>query len=292
MRFDTLLGTDPVTTDPVVFDAEYPAEHFVTHFISAGTVVHASIWVAQGKEPKGTVIISPEGMGGDRLFSLIIPLMNAGLNVFTYQPRGMWDGVIKYTMLSSIDDVHAAVKFLETSDEIGKRTPGGRGYRVDPCKIGVLGLSGGGGTASFVACAENDAIDFAIAIGPANHELHRDLSIIDQGKELFDFVVAETAGRMDVEKRALGMKSEELDRLSIITQAPNLVNEKLLLIGAAHDTITPIESCHEPIVKALREAGATRLTDVILDSDHNFLNARIALARLVISWLRSEGVTR
>jgi hypothetical protein len=253
-------------------------------------VVHASIWVAQGKHPKATVVISPQAFGGDRLESLIIPLLNAGVNVFTFHPRGMWDGNGEYSPLRSMDDIHAAVEFLRSSDANGKRTPAGNGYRVDPSRVGVLGLSGGGGTVGFATCAENAAIGFAIAIAPANHELHRDLRILDQGKEVFDFVKAETAGRVDIEKRARSMQQEDIERISIIAQASNLINKKLLLVGASHDTVTPIESCHDLIVKALQDAGATRLTEVILDSDHLFLNTRIALARLVISWLRSEAL--
>src|SRR4051794_6686164 len=290
MSFHPLTDTDPVTTDPALTDPEFPAEHFVTHFFSKGSVVHALVWIAQGRGAKATVIISPQAFGGDRLESLIIPLLNAGVNVLTFHPRGMWDGNGEYSPLSALDDVHAAVEFLRTAEENGKRTSAGNGYRVDPARIGVLGLSGGGGTVGFVSCAENEAINFAIALAPANYELHRDLTILDHGSAAFDFVKSETAGRVDVEKRARAMRPEEIDRLSIITQAPKLVDKKLLLVAGSQDSITPVEYCHRPIVEGLENAGAAGLTEVVLDSDHFFLNKRVALARLVISWLRSEVV--
>jgi hypothetical protein len=279
-----------VTNDPPLWDPYYPVGGGVTHFMSAGSVVHASFKIAQGKKPKASVIIPPHAYGWTGMESLMAPLVNAGVNVFTFHPRGMWDNESEYTLISAIDDVHSAVEFLRTSEAAGKKTALGHGYRVDPDKIGVLGLSGGGATVGLAAAAENEAINFAVAIAPANHELHRDLSILDAGKETFDFIKAETAGRVDVEKRARGMQPAEVDRLSSVARARELVNKKVLLIGAAKDRATPIESCHLPIVKAFRDVGATHFTDAIIDTDHSFSGAEIALARLVISWLRDESI--
>src|SRR4051812_47348360 len=102
MSFNPLADTDPVTTDPPFGDPAFPAEHFVTHFLSRGSVVHTSMWIAQGSHLKATVIISPQAFGGDRLESVIIPLLSAGVNVLTFQPRGMWDGAFEYSPLSAL----------------------------------------------------------------------------------------------------------------------------------------------------------------------------------------------
>lgn len=50
---------DSAVCDPSVLDPDFPFEQFVTHFISQGSVVHASVWIAQGQEPKGTLILTP-----------------------------------------------------------------------------------------------------------------------------------------------------------------------------------------------------------------------------------------
>jgi len=284
---------DPIATDPLVYDQEYPPEHFVTSFRSGGAAVQASVWTAQGKELKASVVLGCTSFGGDRLESLIIPLLHAGLNVLTFHPRGMWDANSVYSMIGALEDVHSAVEFLRSSDMMGKRTPRGNGYRVDTAKIGGLGLSGGGGTLGVVAAAEDEAIDFAIAVAVCSFPPYRGLPMdefIEQRRKSFDFVMAETAGRIDGERRLRSMTPDEMDRLSIITQAPKLVNKKLLLVGGARDTGFPLEHHHFPIVNALRDAGATRLKDVTLDADHLFLQARIALARVVIAWLRSEQI--
>lgn len=50
MNFDALMDIDHVTTDPSILDPDFPPQTFVTHFMSAGTAVHASMWLAQGEE--------------------------------------------------------------------------------------------------------------------------------------------------------------------------------------------------------------------------------------------------
>ena len=51
-RFDLNALMDPVVEDPYVVDYDFPFEQFVTHFTSGGSPVHATVWIAQGPEPK------------------------------------------------------------------------------------------------------------------------------------------------------------------------------------------------------------------------------------------------
>lgn len=288
MAYDPQQGADYVVNDPPFLDPEFPSEHFVTHFKSQASVVHALVWIAGGRDTKGCVIISPQAFGGDRMESLIIPLLSSGISVITFQPRGMWDGQHTYSLISALDDLRAAVAFVRTADSAGKKTKAGKSYRIDPERIAVLGVSGAGGTVSFGACTELDDLRFGVAIAPANHELYRDMSVADIPKEMFEFVRTETAGRVDVYSRLQTMTKAEIDRLSIIHNVPRLLSKTLLLIGATHDIVTPVADCHLPIARAFREAGAQNFTEVMLEGDHLLLGRRIALAQVVISWLRSE----
>lgn len=288
MTFDPYAVADYVVTDPPLLDPEFPAEHLVTHFMSHGSTVHALVWIAQGREPKGCVVNSSQAFGGDRLESLIIPLLNVGISVMMFHPRGMWDNTHKYSLISALDDLLCAVEFMRTADAAGKKTQKGKSYRIDPERIAVLGLSGAGGSVSFAACNELDYLRFGVAIAPANHELYRDMSRADVPKEMFDWLKNETAGRVDVYTRLRNMTVEEINRLSAIHNVRGLLSKKLLLIGATNDESTPLARCHIPIMQAFREAGAKNLTEVIMEADHLFLAKRVALARLVTSWLRSE----
>lgn len=286
--FDVHGIADFVVTDPPLYDPEYPPEHFVSHFTSKGEPVHALLWIAQGRESKGCVIISPQAFGGDRLESLIIPLLNVGISVMTFQPRGMWDTNQKYSLVSQIDDLCAGVEFIRTADERGKTTPTGHAYRIDPDRIAVLGLSGAGGSISFAACSEIDHLKYAVAIAPTNHELFRDMSVADIPEDTFRWLKEESAGRIDVISRLHSQTSADIDRLSIIHHIPELLSKKLLLVGAKYDDITTLKDCHIPIANAFRQAGATNMTEIIFETDHLFLSKRIALARLLVAWLREE----
>lgn len=288
VAFDVRAGGDFVTNDPAVFDPDFPPEQFVTYFESKGSVVHTTMWIATGPEPKPCVIVSPQVFGGDRLESLILPLLNSGIHVCTFHPRGMWDGENEFGFISALDDINAAVEFLRTSEERGCLTTMGKPYRIDPARIAVTGLSGGGGSLSLASCAENQHIHAAVAIAPGNFDLNRGPDGIAPVRQFFDAMKARSHGRIDLEKWLTALSESDFDRISPISQAPNLKHKPVLLIGGYRDVVTPIAVCHRPIAEAIRVAGATRFTDVILESDHGFLTKRIALARLIISWLKLE----
>jgi uncharacterized protein len=286
-RFDPRCGIDYTVNDPAVIDPDFPPEQFVTYFESHGSIVHATMWVATGPEPKPCVIISPQIFGGDRLESLIIPLLNSGIHVFTFHPRGMWDGQ-QFGFISALEDIHAAVEYLCTSAKLDRRTTMGKPYRVDPKRIAVTGLSGGGGSLGLASCAENPDISAVAAIAPGNFELNRGKDGITPVREFFDAIKARSAGRIDMEAWLTCLSDADFDRISPICQAAKLVDKPVLLIGGYRDVVTPIDVCHRPIADAIKSAGAKRFTEVILESDHGFLTKRLALARLLISWLKTE----
>lgn len=288
-KFELNRFFDPVVCDPPVLDPDFPCEQFVTHFMSQGSVVHATVWIAQGQDAKGTVILSPQWYGGDRLESVIIPIMAAGINVMTFHPRGMWDNQHKYSLMGAVDDLLAAAALIRSaagSDDI--RTLKGHPWRTDPGRIAVMGLSGGGGNVSLSACAEDPLIQSVIAVAPnAMIGAHRQ-EAMQQLKGHADIMKAITAGRVDLEGALTAMTPAEFDRMSPIVQAPRLVEKNVLLVGASRDTVSPLETSHKPIAKAMRDAGVRAFDEVILDSDHTFLTKRIALAQLMIGWLRQR----
>jgi dienelactone hydrolase len=279
---------DYTVTDPEFLDAGFPPEQFVTYFKSGGATVHAMMWTANGPELKPCVVLSPQIFGGDRLESLIVPLLSSGISVCTFHPRGMWDRQHEFSFVTALDDLLAAAEFMRTVDSSDRRTLRGNPYRIDPERVVVAGLSGGGGSLSLAACAEDPGIVGAIAVAPGNYELYREPGSIAAGREFYDYISKLSDGRIDVEKWLVKLSPADFDRISPIAQAKRLLNKKVLLIGGDRDITTPIEHCHRPIAAAIRSAGVREFTEVILEADHSFLTKRIALSRLIISWLQSE----
>lgn len=286
--FSTNNLIDPATCDPCVLDPDFPFEQFVTHFMSQGSAVHATVWIAQGRELKGTVILAPQWYGGDRLESAIIPLMTAGINVMTFHPRGMWDGQHRYTLTGAVDDLLAAAEYVRSTGADTIKTPRGHGWRTDPSRIAVMGLSGGGGNVSLSACAEDPLIQSAIAVAANSMTVASTAEAMEQAQAQFEVVKARTAGRVDVGGAMQAMTPDDYDRMRPTVRAQHLIDKNILLVGALRDIVAPLDTCHKPIARAMRDAGVRTFDEVILDTDHNFLTKRIALARLMIQWLRDR----
>lgn len=290
-----IYNHDYVTTDPCVRDPLYPPYFASTSFMSDGTAVQATIWVAQGKGAKGCVVISPQIYGGENVESAIPALQSAGIHVLTFHPRGMYDNRNRYTIGGAVDDIHAAVAWLRSNGGVHEPYNGyGNFCEIDTSRIALMGCSGGGGAASFAVAAEDPLVNFAIALAPSNPELLRGGNVPgerERAEELdqhFAKVKKATAGRIDLADILQQTSQSDLDRVSIIKRAPDLVSKTMLIISGSYCTFTPVDLNHRPIVDALRAAGAQRLTDIILETDALFISKRIALARIITTWLKKE----
>lgn len=286
---------DYIMEDPCILDPDYPAYFFSTSFMSGGSPVQATMWVAQGPEAKGCVVISPQIYSGDNMESAVPALLSAGIHVLAFHPRGLFDTQNLYTLGGAIDDIKAAVAWL--SDNGGAHESGddyGSAFTVDPNRIAVMGASGGGGCASFAAAAESPNINVAIALSPANIERHRGPDAAVEPEEAehmtrhFATVKKQTAGRIDLPELMQRTPQSDLDRLSIIRRAPELAAKSLLVIGGSWCRHAPIDLTHRPIVEALRQAGAKKLTDIILETNAQYLTKRIAVTRIIVSWLKND----
>lgn len=286
--FDANALIDSSVSDPCVLDADFPCEQFVTHFISDGSIVHATVWVAQGSQRRGTVILSPQWYGGDRLESVIIPLMTAGINVMTFHPRGMWDNQHRYSLTSAVDDILAGAAYVRSTASGEALTMQGKPWRTDPARIAVMGLSGGGANAGLAACAEDSEIGSVIAVAPNSMEAVLTPAEMEQASQRDERVTMMSGGRIQLAATLQGMRPADFDRLRPSARAPELIDKNILLVGGLRDTVSPLDSSHRPIAKAMRDAGVRAFDEVILDSDHSLLTKRIALARLTVEWLRQR----
>jgi fermentation-respiration switch protein FrsA (DUF1100 family) len=71
-------------------------------------------------------------------------------------------------------------------------------------------------------------------------------------------------------------------------RASDLATRPLLLVAGTRDELAPKAEHHDPLVAALEEVGAERLTEVVYDDDHYFSAHRVDLARRLVDWQRAE----
>jgi fermentation-respiration switch protein FrsA (DUF1100 family) len=74
------------------------------------------------------------------------------------------------------------------------------------------------------------------------------------------------------------------DDSTLVERASDLATRPLLLVAGPRDNLAPKAVFHDPLVAALREAGAMRLTEVVYDDDHAFSAHRVTLARQIVEW--------
>jgi len=90
--------------------------------------------------------------------------------------------------------------------------------------------------------------------------------------------------RFDVEA---GLK-EFVDRQDVYglrENAANLADRSILLIGGWEDEQITIEQFILPLYRALRGAGAAKVTFLVYHTDHDFSNVRQRLASDIAGWL-------
>jgi hypothetical protein len=284
--FAPVAGVDYATTDSAYYDPDYPPMHFPHVFMSKGKPIQSFMWLANGKEAKGCVILSPQAYGGDSLDSLVPALVGSGINVLRFNPRGMWDDEQEYSFTGALEDLHAAVAFLRQNGGQHTVPPGtgpARPFHIDVNRIAVLGKSGGGGMVGWIAAAENPNLNTVITVSPA--ELLRP-PLPEAYLKTFSDLKTSTAGRIDLLSLLNKLTPADFERFSMTKAAPRLVNKNVLLIGSVgRDYLRDI---HRPIVQSMDKAGAKHFSNVILEADEYYLTARVALARLVVSWLKTE----
>jgi len=276
-----LHAFDPVTDDLPHFDVDHPPVIGEISFQSDGAHLNAIVYVAQGPGPHPTVLLLHGFPGNERNLDLAQAIRRAGWNVVFFHYRGAWGSGGTFSFLHVIEDVGEVAAAIHQSAFA-------EAHRIDVDRLALVGHSMGG-FASLVAGAELDAVDCIVSIAGANlGGLAR--SIAEDPEAAAGF--AESVDGWSGPIKGPGGKAlvEEItrhaDRFETTSHVEQLAAKKLLLIAGARDVVTPADMHHTPLVEALERGGADSLEASIFElADHSFSGQRIALARLITTWL-------
>lgn len=274
----TPARTDPVSEDPPA--QEPPATMGGVRFQSAGANLNGVLYEAGGPGPHPTLLMLHGFPGNELNADIAQAVRRAGWNALIFHYRGSWGSEGDFGFAHVIEDSETVFAALREPDFA-------RAHRIDPARVSVFGHSMGGFAALHTGARRPEA-RCVLSIAGAN--------MGSIGGNLADPAVASVvAARFqawgegyirDVSGTALVAEllanAAGFDTLAL---APRLARRPLLLVTGLADDVTPTPTSHDPLVAALRTAGATGLREVRLDADHAFSGARVQLAREVIRFL-------
>jgi uncharacterized protein len=280
------VGNHPATADPAVVHPAFPPAMRELSFTSGGSKLNGLMYVANGPGPHPTVVLLHGYAGNERNLDLAQAIRRAGVNVLYFNYRGTWGSGGEFSVAHALQDIARAVELVRSEEWASA-------YRADPTRVALVGHSFGGFLGA-IATAENDDVAcFAFLAGP-------DLGAIglqarqDQGARAG--MVSALDRDMDAEGgpiqgNARRVVNEVVDRAEewlLPARAPALATRPLLMVAGTRDEAVPKASHHDRVIAALREAGAARLTELVLDDDHAFSAHRVELARRLVDWQRTE----
>jgi pimeloyl-ACP methyl ester carboxylesterase len=271
--------TDPITTDPPR-DPAFPATTPAVTFHSGGEALLGVLHVPAGPGPHPVVVLLHGFPGIERNFDLAQVLRRAGYASLVFHYRGSWGVGGTWSWGHVLEDSSAVVAALRDQEFAAA-------HRLDPERVALVGHSLGGfaalmtaGTEPAVAAVASIAgCDFGAlaALCRADPEIRADW-VAAFAAELGP--LRGTSGEALVAELEAAGESWRLAGL-----APRLAQRPVLLVGAGHDTVTPLELHHEPLVTAYRAYPVERLEHHVFATDHALSDHRVALARTILRFL-------
>jgi pimeloyl-ACP methyl ester carboxylesterase len=272
--------------DPVAMDApraEPPASSPELQFQSGGTHLNAVAYLAAGPGPHPTAILLHGFPGNERNLDLAQVLRRAGWNAFFFHYRGAWGSGGEFSFGNALEDVAAVVAALREPVFAAQ-------YRVDRERIVLIGHSMGG-AAALISAAELAEVRCVASLAGGNlGALARGLAANPEASERAAARFESWGeGRINGSGAALVAElAANAARFELTARAPALAAKPVLLVAGARDDVTPPAQHHAPLVAALRAQPGAQLSELTLDVDHAFSEARVALARGLLGWLEAS----
>ena len=265
---------DPVSQDPVVLDKKHPPLVHEVEVDSSNVSLYGKVYSAQGTAMRPAVLIARVYPDMTSSADLALTLQRAGYNAMLFHYRGAWGMGGSFSLENSFQDLKAAVFFLRSG-------PKSREMLIDADKVILLGFSFGGPIALRLA-AEDAAIRGVLQLDGTDFRgipgLHGQ-ALAKYAAELITVAIPGAIGR-----QVLADIAANMPRWDPATYAPGLRGKDVFLLWASQGHGKEMRdfgpSLHEIY------AATARVTETIFDTDHDFSDHRIAVARATLAWLK------
>ncbi len=281
-----VASTNPVTTDPVSIDPEYPPTTVELDFNSHGSALNGHFYLAGGAGPHPTVIMLHGFPGYEKNLDIAQAIRRAGFNVLFFHYRGAWGSEGSFSLSNVIEDAQAASAFVRSPDSIAK-------YRIDPKRISFVGHSMGG-FAALAAAAKDKQVGCVIGLSPADYGIRGSMfegeSAAQARAGFAAYVDGEhLLGRGSLKgtsgKKLLAEIANNMEAFSVWKQAGEFSGRNVFLLAAKDDTVLPPDVYHKALVAAFKQADDVSLTHKLMEGDHSYSWTRLALTQEVVKWL-------
>lgn len=277
------MSYDPISQDPPQIDLNYPAKMLPVKFFSQGSMLNGILYAPQGVGPHPTILLLHGFPGHERNFDLAQIFRRAGYNVMVFHYRGAWGSEGDFRFTHVLEDVETAIHYLQDNET-------SQLYNIDTDNIIVIGHSMGGWVALHLA--GRGLVKRVASIAGVNLGLWGELIADSKEAQAFSlrFFESSLPPLSGVTANALiDEVVQNADFFDTFKYADTLSQLDVLLVAGERDDGVPPPLHHAPLVTLLERKNASRLSHTILDADHGFNDKRIALARLLLDWLESDG---
>jgi pimeloyl-ACP methyl ester carboxylesterase len=258
-----------IFTDPPA-DRDHPAAMQVLHIPSHGVNINGLIYSPPGAGPHPTLVICHGLPGNEKNLDLAQAVRRAGWNAVTFNYRGSWGSPGQFRFAHNPQDAAAVLAFLRTPTNAAK-------YGIDTQRMVLAGHSMGGWVAALTGKRDTHLAGIIlISMG--------DMSLI--GAMPPDKGIAEMADNMEALAgvTAQSMYAEVKAHEKEFRAGNAAVGlSKLPLLALTSDD--GLQGHTDELVKAIKAAGGTRITEVHGSTDHGWSDHRIALETNVIQRL-------
>ncbi|HTT33900.1 MAG TPA: alpha/beta fold hydrolase [Methylomirabilota bacterium] len=261
-----------VTTDPAP-DKDFPPSMEAPDILSHGSRLNAVLYIASGRGPHPVVLLMHGFPGNEKNLDLAYSLYRAGWNVLIPHYRGAWGSAGNFSFSNAIEDTHTAIQFMRDAENAKK-------YRSDPKRIVLIGHSMGGFMVASAA-AHDPEVAGVVMISAWNigatmsgpKETHR----VDMFPAASIRLAGTTPGGLQAEAEENASKWNYVDYAEALKSRPVLVME-------SHDRNLAF---NQAMVQALQKAGNSRVKEVYMETDHSYLDHRVALQVAILQWLEA-----
>jgi len=253
-------------------------------FVCEGACVRGRFFrAAVRKTPAATLLLFPGWPGDpDDVLGVGALLAERGINVCTFNFRGLQQSEGIYTQANTQQDIRAALQWLRQA-EVQQR------FRVEPAELALGGHCGGGGMAMAYA-AQDPSVRRVISIAGNDHgefirELQRNAAMAEQFRRyMLSTRVPQGLARFDYDAGSQELIDHQ-DVYGLRENAAKLADRSILLLGGWEDQQVTIDQFLLPLYRALKGAGAGDVTFLVYHTDHEFSNVRQRLASDIADWL-------